>query len=274
MGPTNIALVKLFQADQQLREAQGRLDAVTRNARIQERKVNDLSEKLKADQHKLQEEKSKLGQLELDIKSRDARIEKLRTQQQNSKTNKEYQAFLVEINTEKVDKAKIEDETMKVMEVVEKGSNEVKELSALLESEKGKLATMKEQIEGDIARLQAEIDGLKPAREEAAKGVPNSKARDEFERLSERFEGEAMSALSKPNRRHEEYICTACNMSLVVDVYNRLHNRDDLVFCPSCRRILYIPDDLPPEVAVKAKPAAKKEKKESAAKEAEAASQQ
>ena len=38
MGPTNIALVKLFQADQQLREAQARLDSVTRNARIQERK--------------------------------------------------------------------------------------------------------------------------------------------------------------------------------------------------------------------------------------------
>ncbi len=60
-----------------------------------------------------------------------------------------------------------------------------------------------------------------------------------------------MSAISKPDRRREEYLCTACNMNLVTDVYNKLHSRDELVFCPSCRRILYIPDDLPPELAVK-----------------------
>ena len=43
-------------------------------------------------------------------------------------------------------------------------------------------------------------------------------------------------------------------MDLVRDVYNKLHTRDDLVFCPSCRRILYIPDDLPPELAIKSRP--------------------
>jgi len=48
-------------------------------------------------------------------------------------------------------------------------------------------------------------------------------------------------------------------------VYNRLHSRDEMLTCPSCGRMLYIPEDLPPEVAVnKAKevkePRAKKEK--------------
>ncbi|MGH7194240.1 MAG: hypothetical protein ACREJM_12035, partial [Candidatus Saccharimonadales bacterium] len=39
-------------------------------------------------------------------------------------------------------------------------------------------------------------------------------------------------------------------MALVPDVYNKLHSRDELVFCPSCRRVLYIPEDLPPEAAI------------------------
>jgi len=90
MGPTNIALVKLFQDDQKLREAQARLDAAGRNLRVQERRVADLSEKLKLAQTHLREQQSAGGQLELDIKSRDARIEKLRTQQQAAKNNKEY----------------------------------------------------------------------------------------------------------------------------------------------------------------------------------------
>jgi hypothetical protein len=82
------------------------------------------------------------------------------------------------------------------------------------------------------------------------------KARDVFDKLSDRFDGEAMAPIAKPDRRREEYVCTACNMDLVVDVYNKLHSRDEIVFCPSCRRMLYIPDDLPPEVAIKGKPAA------------------
>jgi hypothetical protein len=68
--------------------------------------------------------------------------------------------------------------------------------------------------------------------------------------LAEKFDGEAMSALTKPDRRREEYACTVCNMDLVTDVYNKLHSRDELSFCPSCHRILFIPDDLPIEMAV------------------------
>src|SRR6266480_1588752 len=103
MGPTNIALVSYYRADQRVREAQ-----------------------------------SKQGQLDLDLKSRDAHIDKLRTQQQNAKNNKEYQAFLVEINTEKVDRNKIEEEVLKLMEQTEKQQGELKDLGALLDSEKSK----------------------------------------------------------------------------------------------------------------------------------------
>jgi predicted nucleic acid-binding Zn-ribbon protein len=256
MGPTNVALVKYYQADQQLRVAQSRLEAATKDVRVQERRVNDLLEKHRLAQAQLRETQSQAANLELDLKARDSHIEKLRVQQQQAKNNKEYQAFLVEINTQKVDRNKVEDDTMKLLEQVERGQQELKDLSAHLDAEKAKLEAMRGRINDRIHQLQADIDALKPAREEAAKAVPRQ-ARDAFDRLAERFDGEAMAALAKPDRRREEYVCTACNMDLVTDVYNKLHSRDELIFCPSCRRILYIPDDLPPEVAIKGKPAKK-----------------
>jgi predicted nucleic acid-binding Zn-ribbon protein len=249
MGPTNVALVSLFQADQKLREAQGRLDATTKNVRVQERRVRDLNDRINAANAKLKEQQAHGGNLDLDLKSRDAHIEKLRTQQQSAKTNKEYQAFLVEINTGKVDRNKIEEEAIKVLEGVEKIQAELKEMNAQLEGEKAKLATMQGEITARTKDIQDEINQLKPARDAAAQAVP-AKAREAFERLADRFDGEAMSAIHKPDRRLEEYTCSACMMDLVRDVYNRLHTRDELVFCPSCRRILYIPDELPPELAV------------------------
>ena len=74
----------------------------------------------------------------------------------------------------------------------------------------------------------------------------------------------SIDRLRELKRRREEYVCTSCNMDLVADVYNRLHTRDDLVFCPSCRRILYIPEDLPPEAAVHRKKPAKPRKEKAA----------
>jgi predicted nucleic acid-binding Zn-ribbon protein len=261
MGPTNISLVTLYQADQKVRAAQARLDEASHNIRVQERRVGDALEKHKLATARLKEEQTQASSLELDIKTRDAHIERLRTQQQTAKNNKEYQAFLLEINTEKVEKNKVEDQTLKVMEQVETLANEHKELTAALEAEQAKLEKLKSEIGDKLKALQAEVDALKPARDQALEGVP-AKYRDAYTRLADRFDGEALSALSKPNRRLEEYVCSACNLDLVVDVYNKLHTRDDLIFCPSCHRILYIPDDLPPELAVKAKPKPRPEPKE------------
>lgn len=262
MGPTNVALVKLFRADQALRESQERLDAATKNVRIQERKTNDLAERLKLASSKHRELQARGANLDLDMRSRDVQIEKLRTQQQIAKNNKEYQAFLVEINTQKVDRAKVEEDAMKVLEQTEAAGKESVELQTMLDAERAKLTQMKSQMSATIAKLQAEIDSLKAPREAAAAALPK-KARDVFDRLAEHHDGEAMSALMKPDRRKEEYVCSSCMMDLVTDVYNRLHTRDEMVFCPSCRRILYIPDELPPELAVhvkggrKAEPATK-----------------
>jgi uncharacterized protein len=258
MGPTNVALVKLFQADQKLREAQGRLDATTKNVRIQERRVRDLNDKITATQARLKEQQAHAHNMDLDLKSRDAHIEKLRTQQQQAKNNKEYQAFLVEINTGKVDRNKVEEEAIKELESIERMQAELKDLQAQLEGENAKLGTMRGEITQRTASIQAEIDEIKPEREAAAQAVP-PKARVAFDRLADRFEGEAMSPLIKPDKRREEYSCSACMMDLVRDVYNKLHVRDELVFCPSCQRILYIPEDLPVEAAVH-KPKERKER--------------
>jgi predicted nucleic acid-binding Zn-ribbon protein len=255
MGPTNVALVKLFRADQQLRAAQENYESAARSVRILERKVKELTTQLSALQHSLREQQTKSNAFDLDLKSRDAHIEKLRTQQQQAKTNKEYQAFLAEINTAKVDRNKVEDEAIKVMESVERTQGEFKTLQAQLDEEQKKLAAVQAQLGGRLSELQGEIDKLRPARDAAYQAV-QPRARQEFERLAERHEGEAMSALEKPDRRREEYVCGACQMSLVVDVYNRLHSRDELVACTSCGRLLYIPEDLPPEVAVNKGPAA------------------
>lgn len=257
MGPTNQAMVKLFNADQKYRVAQARYDAASKDVRLQESRVKELQVKLDGTALQLKEQQVKAGNTELDIKARDAKIERLREQQQTAKNNKEYQTFLVSINTEKVDKSKVEDELLMMLVAVERLQAEQATMAAVVETESQKLTQMRVQITTKLVALKSEVDALKPDRDAAAAEVP-AKMLEVFDKLCERFDGEAMAAIEKPDRRVEEYNCTACNMSMAADIYNRLHSRDDVVFCPSCRRFLFIPDDLPPEQAINQKKKSKK----------------
>ncbi|MDB5326084.1 MAG: putative zinc ribbon domain protein, partial [Phycisphaerales bacterium] len=199
------------------------------------------------------------NELSLEIQAREQKVEKLREQQNGAQNNREYQAFLVEINTQKVDRAKFEEEALGVMEQLEKRAAELTTLAAQHETEQTKLDQMSSQIGDRVKMLTGEIEKSRPARDEAAKDVPE-KAMHVYNRLADRYEGEAMEAIDKPHPKREEYIAMSCNIDLTVDVYNRLHSRDDLVFCPQCGRILYIPEELTVEKAVH-KPKVKKERK-------------
>ncbi len=259
MGPTNVALYQLYQAETQLRESQRRLEAVTKNVRLQRRKVDDLTARQQTNTSELKSQQAKNGELELEIKSRDEKVEHLRSQQSQAQTNREYQAFLVEINTHKVDKGKIEEESLQLLEQIEKLQAESQSLASQLTAESAKMVDLQGSIDQRVQELTAEVDSLRPARDEAASKVPD-RYRVIFDRLAERYDGEAMEPIDKPHPKREEYIAMICNVDLTVDVYNRLHSRDELIFCPSCGRILYIPEDLVPEKAVH-KPKEKKVRK-------------
>ena len=163
MGPTNVALVKLFRADQALRQAQERLDAASKNVRVQERRVNDLSEKLKLAQTALREAQSRAKQLELDLATRNTHIEKLRQQQQTTHNNKEYQAFTVEISTQKVDRAKVEEESLKAMEAVGEGPGRRQRRQRPGRRRSGRSWTAMKQQSGEaLAGHRAEVESLRP----------------------------------------------------------------------------------------------------------------
>jgi predicted nucleic acid-binding Zn-ribbon protein len=249
MGPSNVALVSLFRAEQALREAKVRLDDVTKDVRHQEIRRKTCADNLAAAQARSMELQSKVANLDLEVKARDAHIEKLRQHQTLADNNKEYQALLVEINTNKVDRAKLEEQLIKVMEQAETAATEVTNISAMLVTENAKLAEMQSHLGDKATAAQAEVERLTPDRVAAAAKIKPA-ILAEFDRLANRYEGEALAQLEKPDPRDPEYLCTGCNMSLVPDVFNKLKTRDDPVTCPSCRRFLYLPENAVYETVV------------------------
>jgi predicted nucleic acid-binding Zn-ribbon protein len=69
--------------------------------------------------------------------------------------------------------------------------------------------------------------------------------REAFDEAADQNEGEALAEVQVVSLHHREFSCGGCNAELPRDAYSRVAaQRDDLVTCLTCGRILYM-DQLP-----------------------------
>lgn len=253
MGPTYQAVMSFIQADGAYRGALARLSAATRSLRQQQQKVDGLASELASASKLALELAARAAELESDVKSREEHIQKLRDRQMNLSNAREYQAILVDINTQKVDKAKVEEQALTAIDASEKQKALVADLTARHEMEARKLNEIASHIDDEVKQLQAEVDTCKGPRDEAAAKVSSTIIAN-YVRMADLYDGEGAAAIERPSARDEEYLCTGCNTYLVADVYNRIRTiRDDVVYCRSCGRILYIPEELTADKALNKK---------------------
>ena len=168
---------------------------------------------------------------------------KLREALNQAKTNKEYSAMLVEVNTLKVDKGKIEEQALELMGQIEQLKAEVAEVEAKVAEQQKIKSHGEAELESRTAEVADQLEQLKEKRRVAAEAVP-AKALDIFEKMAESLDGEAMAPVEQEDPRRLEFNCGGCYMSIPIEQVNRLGSSDTLVQCTSCRRILYLSDEL------------------------------
>lgn len=245
----NDALRDLFLVDQQVRGMESRVEGARKHVRVQQIKLEQLEQQAAELRDQLKHAEAEAHNLEAELGSADQRIERLREQMNSVKTNKEYSAMLVEVNTIKADKAKVEEHTLDVMAKVEALRAELTQIGKALEDQQ----KIKELADRDLRERHEEVSEqlaeLKARREAAASHVPDEPLQL-FERLNETYDGEAMAPIIEEDRRRLEYTCGGCYMSIPVEKVNLLITVDEIVRCSSCGRILYLEKQLKEEMGV------------------------
>ncbi|MEQ9460129.1 MAG: C4-type zinc ribbon domain-containing protein [Phycisphaeraceae bacterium] len=227
-----------------MRTISERLGGAQRRRDAQKKKLERLAvqESELGDQSRKQQ--ATVTGLEKEVAEIDERVEKHRAAMNTVTNNKEYSALLVEMNTLKIEKNKLEEQIIKDMEQAEELKTQHATLAEQLENQK----KLVERAEEDVVEARAEVgdklDEAQAERDKAAADVPPDVI-TAFERLSEAYDGEAVCAVEEQDRRRKEYTCGGCYMSLPVEMVNSLiMRRDEVLTCPSCRRILYIKETL------------------------------
>ena len=228
-------LMKLQALDTQLYRLRREREAKPKLIEELETRRNEEQAAVKAIEEKVKTNQMKRKQRELDLQSEEESIKKLQIQLYQLKTNKEYQMMQQEIEGQKADNSRIEDEILMLMEEAETLSKElVKEKVLFAEAEKH-LIEDKKKIEAEIASLDGEISSLE-AQRKGVSALVDKKVLAHYEKVLVNRDGLALAAV-------KSHSCQGCFMNLPPQVINEIKMKDRVITCESCARILYIENE-------------------------------
>jgi len=239
MGSVLNGLVKLQSVENRLRRARAKLARCRRNVIIQENQIRSLQNGLEAKKEEIQLTKLQSDRLELELKTRDEQISRLRASLNTAKTNKEYAALLTQLNTTKADNSKNESQILELLKDIEADEAECEKTQNQIETQKQTLEQTRKEAEVLATKYQAEIEEIQIEWDQAAASV-TAKPLEIFKRVAEACDGEALAIVERQGVKTETYTCGGCFMSITAESVNLLMTKDDIIRCPNCTRILVL----------------------------------
>jgi predicted nucleic acid-binding Zn-ribbon protein len=239
MGPVLNGLIKLQSVENRLRAAKAKLAKCRRNVIIQENQVRSLQNNLEAKKEEIQLTKLQSDRLELELKTKDETIAKLRASLNAAKTNKEYALLLTQLNTTKADNSKIENQILELMKDIEADEAECRDLERQRDEQKEKLEQIRKDSDQLAERHEAEIKDIQDEWNHAAETV-KAESLHVFKRVAETYDGEALAVIEAHEGKTETYTCGGCFMGITAETVNLLLTKDEIIRCPNCTRILVL----------------------------------
>jgi predicted nucleic acid-binding Zn-ribbon protein len=240
MGPVLNALIKLQSVENQLRAAKAKLARCRRNVIIAENNVRSLQNAYEAKKEEIQLTKVQSDRLELELRTRDEEIAKLRAHLNAAKTNKEYASILTQLNTTRADNSKIETQILDLLKDIEADQAESENILKQINDTKGKLEQIRKDSEAAAAKYEDEIRQIQAEWDSKADDIP-AEPLQIFKRVAETYDGDALAVIDKQeNKTTDAYSCGGCFMGITAESVNLLLTRDDIIRCPSCTRILVL----------------------------------
>lgn len=235
-------LLRVFLAEKQLRGLQARLKAAEKFLTLQETELGTVENQRRDIEAQLKQTQVTASGLEGEMKRIDARTETLRTQMETAQTNKAYQAFLVELNTYKIERDKLETSALESMSKVDALKKQVAELEAKSEERKQLRGVAANDRDKRAEEIRDRVAELQKERAQYASEVPKDVLSTLELLIKTRGEG-AMAAVEVHDPKRHEYACTGCTMFLPVDSVAGLISGGRMTKCVSCGCILYLDEE-------------------------------
>jgi hypothetical protein len=183
--------------------------------------------------------RAKLDQIRKETRSKEKDLEYQQSQRKKCeaklyevKTNKEYSAVLAEIETLKVDKGRMEEEILALMELQERLGRDIGEAEARLQRLDAETRVQEAAATEELHALEADLAVARAERDSLAREVP----RDSLAQYARLLKGRGGLAVALVGANG---LCSGCRMTLTPQRFQEVRQSSQILFCESCGRILF-----------------------------------
>lgn len=226
-------LLVLQDRQQKIRQIENEIRNLPLQRKHLESQLAESAASLDAIKQKARQVEVDRKKLELDVGTRTESINRLKTQQYQTRKNDEFQAIGHEIQRYEDEIRKLEDQELELMEQADKLRVEVTAEEKKAAATKDSVTRQMNDLGEKSKALQTRLQELSKERKELAEKMDEDLL-NRFERL---FASKGDSAIVAV----EHGVCTGCHMKLTTATVKSAEAGKEIVSCEQCGRILYVP---------------------------------
>jgi predicted nucleic acid-binding Zn-ribbon protein len=226
-------LLILQDRQQKIRQIENEIKNLPLQRKHLESQQTESAANLEAIKQKARQVEVDRKKLELDVGTRTESINRLKTQQYQTRKNDEFQAMGNEIKRYEDEIRKLEDQELELMDQGDKLKVEVAAEEKKASATKDSINRQMNDLGEKSKALETRLRELLKERSDLAERIDED-VLDRFERLFASKGDSAIVAI-------EHGICTGCHMKLTIATVKDAEAGKEIVNCEQCGRILYIP---------------------------------
>jgi predicted nucleic acid-binding Zn-ribbon protein len=169
---------------------------------------------------------------EKDLEYQASQRKKLEAKLYEVKTNKEYSAVLAEIEAMKVEKGRLEEEILGLMELQERLGREAVDGETRLRPLEAEARVQEAAATEEMRALEGDLEGARGERAGLAKDLPRDLI-TQYGRILKQRGGLAVALVGSNG------ICSGCRVTLTPQRFNEVRQSSHILLCENCGRFLY-----------------------------------
>ncbi|MBX3463083.1 MAG: hypothetical protein KF830_07920 [Planctomycetes bacterium] len=232
MHPLVKKLLDLQAVDQEVASLTRDIDSLPAEEARRRKKLDELQRVATDSRNRYLKAELEVRSLEKAIRGSDDEIKRLNDRLNLVRNNAEYQATLFQIEAVRKDRDVMQEECLKLLEVVEALRPEVATAEAAVAAEGKVLEQFLAEAEALRRSRAGAIAEVRARREGVAAGIADDLLRD-YEGLFKTRDGVAVCAV-------DGGYCQGCYNKVTMNDTARLLGKSSVVKCGSCQRILYL----------------------------------
>lgn len=227
-----VSLVNLQQIEIETRNVKTKISNVDQRLEKLDDRLHDFKQVIEKQESVINELNQKYRDYETDVRMNLDAIKKSEAKLSSVKTNKEYQAFLKEIDDIKEKNSKLEDDMIDFLDRIEAAENTLNTKMAEYSELQTRLNNEKETIQKETEEGKRQLEDLDAQLKTVAAGI-DAALLATYNKVKA-LQNNAIGIVAVTDA-----VCQGCNMNIPPQMYNELQRGDSLKKCPICDRIIY-----------------------------------